>query len=598
MVKYSVFDNTVLMAGILPHDLNPKQLEAACYKKGPLLITAGAGSGKTKTLTSRLLYLLSQGVPAEQIVAITFTNKAAGEMKERILALLPKEENTPFIGTFHSFGARLLRKESRNFGRNGNFTIFDGNDMAKLIKNLVKNADLDKVKYHHNIVGKHFSRIKNELAGAESAEDENISLLFERYEDALKRQNAFDFDDLIEKPVRLLQESRKKLDNYHNIFRYFLVDEYQDINTAQYKLIKLLSAKERNLSVVGDDHQSIYSFRGSDFRNFLNFEKDFPEAKVVVLDQNYRSTQNIVRASSALISNNLNQRPKKLWTENNEGDLIKISGFADAEEEANWLANELYNEDRINSAILYRTNAQSRPIEQALIFADIPYFIYGGLKFYDRKEIKDIVSALKYGINPLDEINKERMFKGFRKTRIKPILENLPGMADNLSPVEFIGYILKETDYAIYIQKEKNYEDRMENIKELISFAGGFSSVSEFVERISLLETTDQPKERSSRQDDSSPVRLMTIHMAKGLEFDNIFLAGASEGLIPHERSIFRENDIEEERRLMYVAMTRAKKKLSISFFRGSSRFLNEIPPELVIFDNFQYKDEDTIYLD
>ncbi len=584
------------MAGILPHDLNPNQLEAASYAGGPLLITAGAGSGKTKTLTSRLLYLLSKGVPGNQIVAITFTNKAAEEMKRRANSVIPadkKEDGLPFIGTFHSFGARIMRKEAKNFGRTGAFSIFDENDAVKLVKKILKDGDFDKVRYPFGLVRKSISRAKDELS--RELGDDRLEFIYGRYEAELKRQNAFDFDDLIEKPARLFESFPEALSDYQNRFRYFLVDEYQDINTAQYRLVKLLSDKERNLSVVGDDHQSIYSFRSADFRNFLNFERDFPDAKVVVLDQNYRSTKNIVSASSAVISNNKNQRPKTLWTENETGDPIKIYGFDSPEGEAEWLAENIRPDG--NSAVLYRTNAQSRPIEQALVFNGIPYFVYGGLKFYDRKEIKDIVSALRYAVNPSDEVSKERLLKEFKKTKVKPVLSALPEMAESLSPVEFIGYLLKETDYFTTLRSDKNYEERMENIGELISFAESFKSVAELVERVSLLESTDQPRQNGSNGG-AVPVRLMTIHMAKGLEFDNVFLVGASESILPHERSVFKEDDLEEERRLMYVAMTRAKKKLLISFFRNASRFLYEIPPELVVFDNTGFGDEDTIYLD
>ena len=590
-------------------DLNPNQSEAAKHMSGPLLITAGAGSGKTKTLTSRLLFLLSQGVPGREIVAITFTNKAAEEMKRRATASFlsqkninknstHEEEELPFIGTFHSFGARMLRAEAEAFDRNKSFSIFDENDAVKLIKQILKNGDFDKTQYPFGMVRKNISRAKSELTPLFT--DERLEYLYNQYELELKKHNAFDFDDLIEKPVRLFESFAQKLANYQNRFRYFLVDEYQDVNTAQYRLIKLLSDKEKNLSVVGDDHQSIYSFRSADFRNFLNFERDFPNAKIIVLNQNYRSTKNIVAASSSVISHNKNQRPKTLWTENEEGALIHIQGFYNAESEAEWLVENIGNTR--NTAVLYRTNAQSRPIEQACVFNKIPYFIYGGLKFYDRKEIKDIVSGMRYAVNPADELSKERLLKEFRKTRVRPIIDSLPEMAISLSPVEFIGYLLKKTDYLESLKSDKNFEDRKENIGELISFAGGFASVAELVERVSLLESTDQPKSigNAFSKNENAPLCLMTIHMAKGLEFDNVFLVGASESILPHERSIFKTDDLEEERRLMYVAMTRAKKKLSISFFRNASRFLYEIPPELVVFanSNFSFSDEDTMYLD
>ena len=590
-------------------DLNPNQFEAVKHINGPLLITAGAGSGKTKTLTSRLFFLLSQGIPGREIVAITFTNKAAEEMKRRATtnfinqqsvskASAYEENSLPFIGTFHSFGARILRTEAGAFDRNRSFSIFDENDAVKLIKQLLKNGDFDKTQYPFGMVRKNISQAKGELTPFFA--DERLEYLYNQYELELKKHNAFDFDDLIEKPVRLLELFAQKLASYQDRFRYFLVDEYQDVNTAQYRLIKLLSDKEKNLSVVGDDHQSIYSFRSADFRNFLNFERDFPNAKIVVLNQNYRSTKNIVAASSAVINHNKNQRPKTLWTNNEEGSLIHIQGFYSAEREAEWLIENIGNTR--NTAVLYRTNAQSRPIEQACVFNKIPYFIYGGLKFYDRKEIKDIVSAMRYAVNPADELSKERLLKEFKKTRVRPIIDSLPEMAISLSPVEFIGYLLKKTDYLESLKSDKNFEDRKENIGELISFAGGFASVAELVERVSLLESTDQPKSigNAFSKNENAPLCLMTIHMAKGLEFDNVFLVGASESILPHERSIFKTDDLEEERRLMYVAMTRAKKKLSISFFRNASRFLYEIPPELVVFanSNFSFSDEDTMYLD
>ncbi len=590
---------------MLPHDLNQNQLEAVQYIGGPLLITAGAGSGKTKTLTSRLAYFLSQGIPGKQIVAITFTNKAAEEMKRRTFAMLAtgktnqnldaSDNDLPFIGTFHAFGAKILRREAPLCGRAGSFTIFDESDSVKLVKKILKEGDFDKIKYHFGTVRRQIARAKDELS--HDFPDEQLAYIYDKYEIELQKHNAFDFSDLIEKPARLFLSSPEKLSYYQERLRYFLVDEYQDINAAEYQLVKLLSDKDKNISVVGDDHQSIYSFRSADFRNFLNFERDFPGAKIIVLDQNYRSTKNIISAAAAVINHNKYQRPKTLWTENNSGNPINVYGFVNAEAEADWLAQDIG--DTQNAAILYRTNAQSRPIEQSLVFHGIPYFVYGGLKFYDRKEIKDIVSALRYATNPADEISKERILKEFKKTRMRPIIDLLPEMAGALSPVEFIGYLLKETNYTESLRSDKNFEDRVDNISELISFAHSFSTVAELVERVSLLESTDQPKiNNASSSRASAPLRLMTIHMAKGLEFEKVFLVGASESILPHSRSVFKEESLEEERRLMYVAMTRAKKELSISFFKNASRFLYEMPPDLVIFNNSGYKNEDTIYLD
>jgi len=600
MAKYLVLFNTVLMSAILPHDLNPKQLEAATYPGGPILITAGAGSGKTKTLTSRLLYLIGEGITPQSIIAITFTNKAAAEMKERAERLISsmsesgKTNTSPFIGTFHSFGARILRNDAPLVGRTNRFTVFDEDDSVRLIKRIIKQEGLDQKKYPHSVIRHKISKVKNELVEPESDDDEMFPRLFGLYEDGLRSQNAFDFDDLIQKPVSIFLADRKILNKYKNRFNHILVDEYQDINTVQYRLIRLLAEDHRNLSVVGDDHQSIYGFRWSDFRNFLNFEKDWPEAKIVVLDQNYRSTKTIVSAASAVIGNNKYQRPKTLWTDNDEGKPIKVSGFGTPEGEAEWIASSVLENDPSATAILYRTNAQSRPIEQALIMNRVPYMIFGGLRFYDRKEIKDIVAALRLAYNPLDEMSKERLLKEFRKTKIRPVIEELPRMGEVCSPVELIGYILKETYYVASLKIDfKNAEERIENISELVSYARDFDSLSDFIERISLLQSTDQP-----RGEEDKAVRLMTVHMAKGLEFDNVVIAGASDGILPHERSLFKNADLEEERRLMYVAMTRARKNLSISFYRTASRFLYEMPPELVEFSDFKFGDEDTIYLD
>ncbi|MDD5099144.1 MAG: UvrD-helicase domain-containing protein, partial [Candidatus Colwellbacteria bacterium] len=536
------------MSDILPPDLNPRQLEAATHPGGPLLITAGAGSGKTKTLTSRLLHLISIGTLPESIIAITFTNKAASEMKERAERLIKnKSDSMPFIGTFHSFGARILRSEAKTLGRTPGFTVFDEDDSIRLIKNIIKKENLDPKKYPYKIIRHKISKVKNELISPDEDEDDLLPQLFFLYEESLKAQNGFDFDDLVQKPVSIFLSDENIINKYRNRFNHILVDEYQDINTAQYRLIRLLAQNHRNLTVVGDDHQSIYGFRWSDFRNFLNFEKDWPDAKTVVLDQNYRSTKNIVSAASAVISNNKCQRPKTLWTENREGNPIKVAGFETAEGEADWIASAISPEKRISSAILYRTNAQSRPIEQALIFNRIPYVIFGGLRFYDRKEIKDIIAALRVAANPLDEISKERLLKEFRKTKIRPIIDELPKMGEVCSPMELIGYILKETDYIASLKTDfKNAEERIENVSELISYAESFNSLSEFLERVSLLQSTDQPKGEGA-------VRLMTIHMAKGLEFGNVFIAGASDGILPHERSLFKIADLEEERRLMYV---------------------------------------------
>lgn len=590
-------------------ELNDKQRAAVEHGEGPLLIVAGAGSGKTKTLTSRLAALLHNGVKPENIVAITFTNKAAGEMKERTEKLLAKDKEAfknMFLGTFHSFGARILKKEARIFGRTANYTIFDADDSKALIKKVAAGAGLserDAKRLTPLVLRREFSKIKDEMIDPENAADETVYKLFTLYEQALQSNNAFDFDDLIQKPVMLFLGNPEILDEYQERFRYILVDEYQDTNTAQYMLIKLLASKYRNLSVVGDDQQSIFKFRGSDFRNFLNFEQDWPDAKVVLLEENYRSTQNIIKAASAVIANNHLQKSKTLWTNNPEGGKVKVVEQYSADGEAEWVAGHIdairLFSDYGSLAILYRTNAQSRAIEQALIERGLSYRIFGGLKFYERKEIKDIVAALRYGSNPQDSVSLDRLKKSFLKKPYTQLKEELPQKAAVLRPVELIGYILMTTDYFNYIERtQTNSIERIENIKELIEFASGFEKMEDFLERISLLESTDTVKKKDLKKVKDNIVNLMTIHMAKGLEFDAVFVVGVNDGLLPHQMSYHNENEIEEERRLMYVAMTRARKELYLTFYHLPSRFLSEIPSGLMEFEGGRGFDDEERYID
>ena len=637
-------------------NLNDKQLEAVSHGKGPLLIAAGAGSGKTKTLVSRLLHLLKSGVPAEKIIAITFTNKAANEMRSRISSSKLETQNSkqiqnsntqnsknisdfgfsasdfPFTGTFHSFGVKILKNEATYFNRTKNFTIFDYDDSLSLVKKILKEKDLPKERYNPiGILGK-ISNFKSEISDVDNLNPENsfevkIIETYREYEAVLQKSNAFDFDDLITKVVQIFNEQPEVLEKYQNQYEYILVDEYQDINTAQYQLIKLLSLKHQNIFAIGDDAQSIYKFRGSDFRNFLNFEKEWPKAKIIKLEQNYRSTSIIVSASSAIIKNNKQQKPKELWTKNTEGDLIKITAYENAEEEA-WGICEKIVEQLKNTppqknkatnvfldtpeikhepvkigeiAILYRTNAQSRAIEQALIQSKIPYEIYGGLKFYARKEIKDLIAGLRYAYNPKDAASIDRLNKNFTKTKSKEIFENLPELTKELTLVQIISYFMKSTDYTGYLVKNfKNPSERMENVKELINFASKYDDPHKFLEEVSLMSASDgKPKLLKDS------VKLMTVHAAKGLEFDNVFLTGCNEGFMPHEQSFYKADEIEEERRLMYVAMTRARKKLFISFYNLPSRFLGELPGDLIEFikvSSYGEKqmdwDDETIYIE
>ena len=590
----------------LYQSLNKKQLQAVENLEGPILIVAGAGSGKTRTLTSRLAAILASGVEPESIVAITFTNKAAEEMRNRVDKL--RGLNNLFIGTFHSLGARILKNEAKFVGRTPNFSIFDGDDSLRLIKTIVKNlnfSEYEKKKETNPLfLRKEFSRIKSELSDPEN-EDDTVKFFFKEYETALRENNAFDFDDLIVKPVEIFQNHPDILEKYQKKFRYILVDEFQDTNTAQYIFIKLLADSHKNLSVVGDDQQSIYKFRGSNFRIFLNFEKDWPKTKTVFLEQNYRSTGNIIKAASSLIAKNKFQKHKNLWTENDDGNLVKAIEHHDEDGEAEWVAGQIVlkfqslkvdDSDNLNTvAILYRTNAQSRAVESALIERGIAYKIFGGVKFYERKEIKDIVAVLRWAFNQSDTVSFERIKSAFLKKPFLEIQDKAPAMFEKLPPAEFISYILEITDYSNQLKKHyDNFRERIENINELIYYASEFNNLQDFLGKISLFQSSDaMKKSQTLNLKSQNIINLMTIHLAKGLEFDAVFIVGCNEGLLPHQMSYHNDEEIEEERRLMYVAMTRAKKELFLNFYNLPSRFLYEIASETVEFmsnkrDNFE----------
>ncbi len=567
-----------------PEPLNKEQIEAVLYGEGPMLISAGAGSGKTKTLTERIIKLIDSGVPGNKILAITFTNKAAQELKGRVLKRIPHllEYELPFLGTFHSFGAKILREEAGSFKRSESYSIFDEDDSMRLIKKIIKSLNLPNEKYPAAKIKREVSSIKDQLVSTDGLKIE-IRRVFEEYENELLRQNSFDFDDLIQKPVILLNRNEGILEKHRTRYAYILVDEFQDVNTGQYALVKLLAESHRNLNVVGDDNQSIFKFRGADFRNFLAFEKDWPGAKAVNLGRNYRSSGNIVAASAAVIENNKQRRKKELWTKNPSGEPVRIVSAYGARDEAETVANSiLRSSDKGSVAILYRTNAQSRELEQALNSLSIPYEIYGGLKFYDRKEIRDIIAGIRYAVNPRDESSLERLNKSLRRAQFRALQERLPGAAQSSSAEMLVEFFLKTAEYERLLKdKFDNYEERVENINELKRFAGEFKTSVEFIERISLLESSDRSSTRNSAGR-AVAVKLMTMHLSKGLEFDEVYLVGINEGLMPHERSLYSEEEIEEERRLMYVGMTRARKKLTISFYDFPSRFIYEIPDELL----------------
>ena len=584
-------------------ELNDSQIEAVSYGEGPLLITAGAGSGKTRTLTQRVAHLIQEGTPADRILAITFTNKAADEMKKRIAGELIKsglgKGGLPFVGTFHAFSAHILRKEAKKAGRDYNYIIFDDGDSKKVIRQIIKSLNFDENKRITPLTArKEISKIKIGLSDLGDV-DPKIRLIYEEYEKSLKNQNAFDFDDLITKVVRIFIEQPGTLKKHQDRFDYILVDEYQDINKAQYELVSLLAQNHGNINVVGDDQQSIYAFRGASIETFIGFEKQWPKTKIVHLGENYRSTKNIVNAAAGVIKNNRFQIPKDLWTKNPEGSPVRVIAARSSSDESDIISEKILSGGFRESAILYRTNAQSRAIEQSLNYNSIPYEIYGGVRFYERKEIKDILAPLRYALNPKDKVSEDRINKTFKKAVREELKEKLPGLAKQLGLMELIGYVLKTTDYFTHLNaKFENSADRNENVQELISYAATFEDLSEFIEKVSLLESSEKIADKL-RQEGSKDaiVKLMTIHLAKGLEFDDVYIAGTNEGILPHQRSYFREADPEEERRLMYVAMTRARNNLFISFYGLASRFLYEIPPELVKF-NVDDGLEETIYLD
>lgn len=576
-------------------NLNPEQKRAVEADHRPLLIVAGAGTGKTRTLTSRIIHFIESGIPGGSICAITFTNKAAKEMASRIPP--PKRGGGgggPFIGTFHSLGARILRSEARRLGRGENYVIFDDHDSSQLIKKIAKEEVGKKSDMGPALFIRRISAIKSgkvsleELRISNDQRDRVAAGIFERYEAVLTRQNAFDFDDLIEKVVVLFKTNPDVLERYRRAYTHLLVDEYQDLNNVQYEFIKLLSGPSGHVSVVGDDQQLIYGWRYANADIFLNFENDWPEAQTVVLEENYRSTGNIIRAASELVTHNKKQKPKTLWTKNDDGSPIEIIEAMNEDGEATLIAERIARLKPTTShlspestAVLYRTNAQSRAIEQALLERGIPYRIFGGIKFYERREVKDVLAALRLALNPRDEVSRERLLKTFSK-KIFSALEELLRAADGTRPLALVNTFLKVADYGAYLEKQfVNAAERAENIAELAHFASQFEDLATFIEQVSLLQSTDALRDEDK---EGRVVNLMTIHLAKGLEFDCVFVIGCSEGLLPHARALETEAELEEERRLMYVAMTRARRHLHISFYDIPSRFLFEIPPELTEF--------------
>lgn len=588
--------------------LNSEQKKAAEAPSKPLLIVAGAGTGKTHTLTHRYLHLIKTGVSPDHICAITFTNKAAREMSERIKKTVPHLPQTlgifpyGYIGTFHALGAKILRRETPIFGRKKNFVIFDDSDSWSVIKKIAKRFANEKPKLMPGEIGETITGLKNgmlDIRDFKNSDRTNRQLLFEAYEayeSSLESQNAFDFDDLLEKVVRLFKEQPEILAKYQKRFTHLMVDEYQDINNIQYELIKLLAGNSQNLSVVGDQNQTIYSFRGSNINIFLDFPKDWPDSLVIILRDNYRSSGNILEAASQLIAKNtvrLENGSESLRAIHGAGPMIQLYEAVDEDDEAAWVGGKIQTEiisqetegtDPKTFAVLYRTNAQSRAIEQNLLARAIPYQVFGGLKFYDRLEIRDVVAALRYLSNPADEVSKSRLEKNLTKTRFK-LFEAVADDLRAVQPSEAIRGFLANTHYSEHLEKHyTNVIDRQENVSELIHFAHQFGTLEDLLEQVSLLQSTDSIK--GGGRTNITPVILSSIHLAKGLEFDEVFLIGVNEGILPHARSYGTLLETEEERRLMYVAMTRARKKLSVSFYDLPSRFLSELPQDLLLFEN------------
>ena len=633
--------------------MNERQREAVFHTEGPLLILAGAGSGKTRVLTHRIAYLIEEkGVNPWNILAITFTNKAAGEMRERVDRLVAFGAESVWVSTFHSACVRILRRHIDRLGYDSKFTIYDSDDQKTLMKDICKRLQIDTKQWKEKTLLGIISSAKNELIGAQEYEmntmgdfsKRKIAEAYKEYQRQLRTNNALDFDDLIMKTVELFKLNPDVLEAYQERFKYIMVDEYQDTNTAQFKLISLLASKYQNLCVVGDDDQSIYKFRGANIRNILNFEDVFPSARVVKLEQNYRSTKTILDAANHVIRNNLERKNKTLWTANDGGAPIIFQNFMTAYEEAEYIAEDLAKRvaagdgNYSDCAILYRTNAQSRLLEEKFLLANIPYRIIGGVNFYARKEIKDLLSYLKTVDNARDDLAVRRIINVPRRgigaatlakvqdfaveneisfynalraaeeipalgrsvAKLKPfvtLIQTLRAQREYFSVAELLKEVIDRTDYVKELEDENTEESRarIENIDELISKAASYDEEAEnptlsgFLEEVALVADIDNLEENNDR------VVLMTLHSAKGLEFPNVYLAGMEDGIFPSYMTIVSEDptDLEEERRLCYVGITRAMRQLTITsarsrMIRGEtqynkvSRFIQEIPRELV----------------
>ena len=566
---------------------------------------AGAGSGKTRVLTYKAAYLvdINQILP-ENILMVTFTNKAAGEMLERLKSFFQNSNisTLPLAATFHSFCARILRREGKYIGLSPNFIIYDDLDTKEAVRQAMDKLGINRKNFSPGAIASTIAQAKNELIPhleyaqiARGYFQETAAYIYPVYQNILLENKAVDFEDLIYLTVKLFSDFHEVLNKYQNIFRYILIDEYQDTNYAQYMLSKLLAKRDRNITVVGDASQSIYNFRGADYRNILKFKEDYSDVKIFHLEKNYRSTQIILDAAHTIIAKNQSHPILKLWTEKKGGEKITVYEAANEHDEANFIIENLVNYNIAEVAILYRTNAQSRIIEEALLHAGIPYILVGGIRFYERKEIKDVICYLRLIVNPKDSISLKRAQK-IGKKRFEKLMEFRDKIIvgdTQLSTLQIMDGIIETTKYVELYNKE-NPEDLMkiENIKELRSVAAEFSDLNQFLENVSLIEREYTPDHPAEYIDDGK-VTLMTMHAAKGLEFKVVFMVGIEEGLFPHSMSLVDPLELEEERRLCYVGYTRAREKLILSYARRRlyfgqrtantvSRFISELPEELV----------------
>ncbi len=622
------------------NDLNDKQQEAVIHDKGPMLVLAGAGSGKTKVLTSRIANLIDKGVSPANILAITFTNKAAKEMKERVRRIIGNDANYIQISTFHSLGLKIIKENYEFLGYQKNFIILDSDDTLTVVKKLMKDLNMNPKFYSARDIRNKISSAKNELITPNEFKkiefDYKVVELYKQYCDKLKKGNSVDFDDLLLLPIKLFKESTNILTNYQERYKYILIDEYQDTNEAQYIFSKMLASKYKNIFVVGDNDQAIYAFRGANFRNILNFEKDYPDCKIILLEENYRSTQTILNAANSVIKHNKQRKDKKLWSNNDIGNKVKYIKTDDEKSEGDFVTKEikeLINDNKTtydDIAVLYRTNAQSRAIEEAMLKANIPYKIIGSFYFYNRKEIKDLLCYLRLINNPNDDTSLTRvinvpkrgigdktignitavaekentsMFDAIKRGKeliFKEIILSLQESCKNLSLTEMVDEILDKSGIKEELLKEKTLESeiRLENLEEFKSITKNYEdeygeiSLDDFLNEISLVSDVTE------HTDGTNKVSLMTVHAVKGLEFDYVFVIGMEEGIFPHYNSINEgTNDaIEEERRLCYVAITRAKKDLWLinckkrllygqNQVNAPSRFIDEIDPKYLDYE-------------